>query len=282
MEGNREEIMKLLEEMAIANSSKQDILKIKNLLLKYNKGFRLAKEKEFNKAQSVFLNADIVLHYQFKEGSFEYYFIQLFAISSKSYLEFKMNNKEQAIVLTKKGIEYSILLQEYQSSHNIMGVFISQMLENLAKIHLLSKETKDWYDITLENIHFLLNFSRPRNCQDFDISRFKKTPLQLRYSKLISVLNDVLINITKFKVTNGQKLIESIIINDKSDPIITLIDSWVELNVCINKQHTQTDVFNTTYNNFLESEHNNYDLQNLKLFLEYRIKEEGIQLYEVV
>ena len=280
MKANREDVMKLLGEMLDANSSKLDTLKIKNILLLYNKGFRLAKEKKFNAAQSTFLNADTLLHYRFSQPSFEYYFCQLFATSTKSYLEFKMKKKNEALSITKKGIEFAILLQDYQSSHNIMGIFISQTLENLAKVHLLSKEVNDWYEITLDNIHFLLNFSTPQNCQDFDMSRFKKTPDDLRYSKLMAVIDDTLVNITKFKVANGQELIESITINDTSESITALIDSWIKLNISINKKDTQTDAFNTNYHNFLEASHDEYNLENLKSFLKYRIKEEGVQLFE--
>lgn len=282
MEPTLKEIDILFDEMAIANTSKRNNLKIKKLEFQYVKAFQLANKKEFDKAKNILHKADNFLHDHFKEGSFEYYFSQLFAIQSKSYLEFKIKNKSQAILLTKKGIEYAILLQDYLSSYNIMSIFISMMLKNLAKIHLLNNEIKEWHDITLENIHFYLNFSMPRNCQGFDMSGFKKTPLHLRYYVLTTIITDALNNIVKFKVKNGQDLIESIIIEDKSDYFIGLIDSWIKLNVYINKRQTGTDKFNEAYNNFLESKHHKCDLQNLKRFLKYRIKEEGIQLHELI
>lgn len=273
MDSNRRQLLALYNEILTTNSKKDNVSKVRNLLEEFNKGFLLANKKEFDKAESILDKAKNIVLSQLKQNSFEYYFSQYFYVSSKSYLEFKMKRKAQSILLTNKGIEYAILLQKYQSSHNAMGLFVSQMLLNLAKIHLLCNETWEWQKLVLENINFLLNFSRPTKCKDLDMSRVRKTPAELRYGMLIHVINEELINITKFKPTNGYEFISLINIKSIPDYTISLIDRWIKLNICISNRQTNTNEFKIEYNNFLEAKHHKYDLRNFKTFLKIRMKE---------
>jgi len=273
---SREDIMKSLQQMVVTNSNKSNALIIDNLTLKYSAGFRLAKEREFTRAKSICDNADATLENTFNENSFEFYYCQLLAISTKSYLEFRLGNKDLGIELTKKGIEYAILLQDYISSNNI-GLFVSQMLMNLAKIHLYYNEINKWQSITIENIHFLTNFTLPMECENFKIEDLKKA--SLRYFMLIEVINEALINVVKYKVINGHDFINSIVLKEISEPVIAQINSWKELNVALNQYNTKGNEFIIAWNNFLSSENGRYDLQILKLSLKNRIKKEGVQLH---
>ena len=281
MFGDTEETMKLLEEFALANTSQNNFLKIKYVLLEYQKGFKLTKESKYNQAKSIFTRADAISYHHFKVDSFEFHFSQLFAISAKSYLEFKLKDANRAISLTERGIEYAILLQECNLSNNIIGLFIAQMLQNLAKIHLILKNIEKWSEITLQNIHFLSNFEVPLICKGFDIAKLEKAPTHLRHIKILAVLDEALNSIVKFNVSEGYQLIESINIKDKTNPLVKSIDIWIKLNTDINKKRASTDSFITEYQRFIASRNDTFDLQILKAFLKKRIEKEKIQLYEI-
>jgi len=274
-----EGVIGLLEEIITRNTSKSDALKIHNLRKEYDKGFYLARTNEFHKAKNVFDKTDATLHSLFHRNSFEFYCIQLLAIPPKSYLAFKVNQNNIAISLTKRSIEYAMLLQDYPSSRNL-GLYISQMLTNLAQTYMVSNEIEYWRKTALENIHFLANFTLPRNCQDFKIENLKKA--SIRYFVLIDAINDALISIVKYRGANGREFINSIHFNDVSDPIITQINVWKTLNFCLNQQNTETEFFQKGYHSFLEYEDGIYDLRYLKLFLKNRIKKERIQLHNSV
>lgn len=268
-----EGIIALLEEMMDVNASESDVLKIKSIFREYAKVVLFAKEKEFEKAKGILKEMDIEIDIYFTKNSFEFYCCQLLSIPSKSYLEFKMKNREEAILLINQSMEYSILLQEFPSSYNI-GLFVSEMLMNLAKVHLSNNEIREWYDLVVQTIHFLTNFTAPAKCKEINISNFKKT--SLRYFVLVNVISNTLVNIVKYKITRGHELISSIVFKDISEPIVAQINLWKELNVCLNQKNTTTEFFKRGYHDFLSLENADYNLHMLKLFLKNRVKKEGV------
>ncbi|WP_420551234.1 hypothetical protein [Tenacibaculum aiptasiae] len=268
------------DKIAFANVSKSDYLKIKDLGKEYYKGFLWCRIKMNIKSRKVFNKADDLLNSTFKPNSFAYEYCQVNAMAKKSYLEFKLQNKESAIELTKRGINYIVLLQnrEYLPYIHFIGIHMQKLIQNLAKVHLVNNEIEQWYNITLENINLFANFIQPKVCPGFNISSFKKIPFEYRYSMLIQIISETIMNIHQFNINGVELLFSNINIEDKSTHIAQQIDCWIKLNSCIDQKNAETDSFSERYFAFLESENKRYDLRIFKHYLKNRIQKEGIQL----
>ncbi len=275
----KQEVIDAFEKMILLNASPSDILKIKYLSKEYNKGFHLAKQKQLNKAKNSFHITDELAGTLLDPNNFSYYYTQTFATSTKSYLKFKQRIPEEAITITQAGIKYATLLQPFKISE-IMALFVSQMLMNMAKVYRLSKKTTQWYLTTLSNIHFLLNFTPPDSCPDFDTSHLKKVPQHLRYFMLLEVIDEVLIDIIKNQNHEGKKLITAIQIHNLSEQINQQIDSWIYLNALLDKNQADMPSFQGTYATFMNSENDVYSLATLKLFIRNRVRKEKKQLHQ--
>lgn len=266
-------------QMLIANSDIANRLKISYVQSKYYRGFSLTQDKQLRKASVLFSTADYFTTKMFNVNSFEYKYIQTFSTSTTSYLKFKKKEKERAVSITQRGIDYGILLQEYDSSE-IMCLFIAQMLMNLSKIYLVSKEYMLWRRLSLENIHMLLNYTIPRSCRNLDKSSLSNVPTELRYFILMeAILKDILTTISKSKISEGFDLISSINVQDKSKPVNRQLISWVNLNSALNNKKIDEEEFEIEYSNFMNSCNETYNFRDFKFFIRNRIRKERKQLY---
>ncbi|MCF2873145.1 MULTISPECIES: hypothetical protein [unclassified Tenacibaculum] len=271
-------VITLVKELMEANSSESNTLKIEELNLKIHAAFLLAREKELNASEKAFDKIILYMNDLFNYESFEFYCSQLLYLPGKSYLEFKKGERDSTISMVKKSIEYAVTLQNYSSSHNI-GVYISQMLDNLARVYLVFNEIKEWQNIVLENIHFLTNNHLPSFCENFIPSHdFSANPH--KHLMLIGIINNTIMSIVRNNLITENNLINSIVLTKTSEPLIKQINKWVLLNRLLTKQEGGTKSFEMAYNEFLSYKNNKHDnLRILKLYLKSRIKKERVQLY---
>lgn len=271
-------VFSLIKELMEANSTASDVLIIKKLNAGINDAFSLVKEKEFKMAEIAFDQISVKIIDSFNQYSFQYYCCELLYLPGYAYLEYKKGKKDEAISLTRKSIEYAIILQSYPSSDNI-ALYISQMLDNLARLYLVCNEMDEWKEVVLENIHFLANGHCPAHCENFIAPHnFNTNPL--RYVMLTGVLNNTILSIVKHKLTAAYKLFDSIALEDASQPLMAQIYNWVKLNRLLTQQKAGSELFETTLNEFLAYKNSEYsDLKILKLFIKSRISKEKVQLY---
>lgn len=270
------EVISAFELIVDSNTDSLNKSLINTIKENYNKGFLLVKSSEFDNAVLVFNKTDLTLQETFEENSFEYHYCKIFALSTKSYYKFKIEEKEQAILLTKQAIKHAICLQSYKSSF-VMGFFVSQMLTNLAQIYLQDRQFNNWYNVSASNVNLLLNNIAPVNFPDFNISSFKAAPKGLRNFTLMITLNETLRNILKYQRVDFQVFLRSLKIeNTSSEVIITYVNIWITLNTSISRGDSINKNFLDKCNKFLSLNNEEYDLRMLKLFLKSRIRQKAI------
>lgn len=268
----KSEILDYFEKMVSLNvTNHMEYMAILYLNKEYHKGFIHAKAGRLAEAETTFINADKLAKKILPQSGFSYNYIQTFITSTKSYLAFKINKKDEAINITIEGIRYGIKLNKYISVE-IISLHISQMLMNMSKVYLSLNDLEKWEKTTLANINYLLNYDLPKEADGYDISLLEKTPDNLKYFMLLEVINQILTRIIKKGFESGMQLIRKIDVKDLSKDVNEQIFEWVSL---INISH-DTNVNILDYEarllKFYSSKNEIINLTQLKFFLRFSIK----------
>lgn len=268
----KSEILDYFEKMVSLNvTNHSEYMAILYLNKEYQKGFIHAKEGKLDEAENAFKNADKLAKIILSKSGFSYNYIQTFVTSTKSYLAFKTNKKEQAIDITKEGIRYGINLKKYLSAE-IISLHISQMLMNMSKVYLSLNDVENWEKITLANVNYLLNHDLPVEADGYDIGLLEKIPDNLKYFMLLEVINQVLTYTIKKNFEPGIKLLRKIYVKDLSKEVNKQISEWVALINNSYDSNVNSLDYETRYLKFYNSKNETIDLMKLKIFLRLRAK----------
>lgn len=271
----KSEIVDYFEKMVCRNvTNHSEYIAILYLNKEYLKGFIHAKEGRSTEADATFASADKLTKKILPQSGFSYNYVQTFITSTKSYLAFKINKKEESIDITKEGIRYAINLNKYMSVE-IISLYISQMLMNMSKVYLSLNDLEKWEKTTLANINFLLNHDLPIEADGYDIALLEKTPDNLKYFMLLEVINQVLTHIIKKNFEPGLKLLRKIYVKDLSKEVNKQIFEWITLiNISYDSNVNILD-YEARYLNFYSSKNEIINLVKLKFFLRFSIKKLG-------
>jgi len=271
----KSEILDYFEKMVSCNvTSHSEYISILFLNKEYQKGFIHAKEGRLIEANDTFASADKLAKKILPQNGFSYNYVQTFITSTKSYLAFKINKKEEAIDITKEGIRYGVRLNKYISAE-IISLHIAQMLMNMSKVYLSFNDFEKWEEITLANINYLLNYDLPIEADGYDISLLEKTPDNLKYFMLLEVISQVLTYTIKKNFEPGIQLLRKIYVKDLSKEVNKQIFEWVTLINISHDANVNILEYEARYLEFYSSKNEIINLKKLKFFLRFIMKNHG-------
>lgn len=267
------EIAGQFEKVIADNTNVQEKLMICYLVKEYNKGFLLSRNGHYTLAALKFRQTDAIAAIHAQEG-FCYDYASAIAASTSSYLAYREGSPEMATAIVDAGIHAGIKLLTYRSSA-VMILFISQLLMNKARVLLAAEKLNAWKEVTLQNIHFLINTKLPETYGIVSASQFNDLTPHLKDGMLLEIINQVLkLNIKNRNFQIGEALINSIEIEAHAEGLPRQLLAWV--NLCM-ATHRQDEFFLQQHlQDFMEEQNEVNDISTLKAYLRVQIKKTGM------